>query len=151
MVEVYNIETLQEYELVKERGHEPLIDNRFFIIDIVLRVQLQNELFGLATLGKRDIIKANDSFYHWCWDNRKIHVCEECSLPLLKYSAKYISHIMTKGSKAHIAHDPRNFNLLCLKHHNMWDFETEDVKRKMKIYAGNMRRIELIKTDYSKL
>ena len=116
----------------------------------VLRVQIQNELFGLATLGKRDILRANDKFYRWCWEN-KLQVCEECLLPLHSYSAKFISHILTRGSKAHIAHDPRNVNILCFKHHNKWEFGTQAVRQTMKIYKGNVKRIELLKTDYSKL
>lgn len=146
----YNIETLEEYELVKGRGHEPLVDNRFFIIDIVLRVQLQNELFGLATLGKRNIPKANDKFYRYCWDNL-LHVCEECLKPLHTYSASYISHIMTKGAKAHMAHDPRNVNILCAKHHNIWEFGTSEIRSRMKIYNKNVKRIRLLKENYSKL
>lgn len=150
MIEQFNIVTREEYELVKERGHEPLVDNRFFIIDIALRVQLQNELFGLATIGKRNIPKSNDKFYHYCWEH-KLHVCEECLKPLSDFSAVYISHILTKGGKAHMAHDPRNVNILCFKHHNKWEYATEEVRATMKIYERNLKRIELLKTDYSKL
>lgn len=147
MIDKYKIETLDEYKLIKNRNIEPLIDNRFFIIDIVLRIQIQNELFGLATIGKRNIPQANEKFYRWCWNN-KIQVCEECLKPLGDYAAIYISHILTKGGKAHMAHDPRNVNLLCYKHHNLWEFGTIEKKSKMNIYHKNEKIIEVLKSDY---
>ena len=149
-IEPYYINTMEEYELIKERKIEPLIDTRFFIIDIVLRVQLQNKLFGLAEIGKRNIPKANEKFYRWCWQN-KIHVCEECYKPLLDYSAIFISHILTKGAKPEMAHDPRNVNILCFEHHNKWENGTENVRSKMRIYAKNIKRIKQLKLDYRKL
>ena len=83
MIERVKIETIEEYNYVLPKN-QPLVDDRFFIIEISLRVLIQQQLFGLAKLGQKDILKANDKFYHWVWEN-KLHVCEECLKPLYEY------------------------------------------------------------------
>ena len=68
--------------------------------------------------------------------------------PLRNYSAVYCSHILTRGSHPEAAHDARNINILCFEHHNRW--ENGD-RQNMRIYPGNMRLIELMKTEYQSL
>ena len=149
------INTLEEYEFVRKGNVHPLIDWRHFDIEHNLRVFLQNQLFGYNFLGHGDVLKANNKFYHYCWDHhlifegRPIHVCEECQKPLNNYSAAFISHILTKGGHSEMSHDPRNFNLLCFKCHNRWEFGTLEQKRKMKIFEINEALIEILIEEYN--
>ena len=138
MIQKYNITTREEYEYCRSRGIEPMRD-RHFTMDIRLRRQLQREMFGKNT--EKDNIK----FYHYAWECCKAHVCEECGKPLWNYSSVYISHILTRGANADMAHDLRNFNLLCFEHHSQW--ETGD-RKGMRIYKRNMETINQLHKDY---
>ena len=80
------------------------------------------------------------------WAN-KPHYCEECMRPLAEYSAVYVSHILTRGANPDMAHDARNINILCFKHHSMW--ENGD-RENMRIFAKNQLTIEELKKDYGK-
>lgn len=140
------IKTEEEYNMVVSRGYQPLLNNRFFLLDIDLREKLQKRIFGHCAIGRgRDIMAANDRFFHWVWDH-KPHYCEECMKPLHDYSAVYCSHILTRGAHPEMAHDPRNINILCFRHHNQW--ENGD-KKSMRIYPGNMRIINELLEDYN--
>lgn len=140
------IKTEEEYNIVVSRGYQPLLNNRFFLLDIDLRETLQKRIFGHCAIGRgRDIMAANDRFFHWIWDH-KPHYCEECMKPLHDYSAVYCSHILTRGAHPEMAHDPRNINILCFRHHNQW--ENGD-KKSMRIYPGNMRIINELLEDYN--
>ena len=128
------------------------MDNRFFRMDIGLRVEIQKEIFGHCIFGRGDIPAANERFYRWVWDH-KPHICEETTQPLRFYSASFISHILTRGANPEIAHDPRNINILCLAAHNRWENPGEGPEKNregMRIYPGNVRIIELLKTDYQR-
>lgn len=140
-----HINSLEVYHLALKAGGKPLLDWRRFSMDYSIRAHLIHELFGFP-LQENDIVRANDRFYHYAWDNTALKVCEECARPLNNFSASFVSHILTKGAHPELAHDPRNFNLLCVKHHNMWEFET-DTKRKMKIFRKNQIVIDLMKRD----
>ena len=121
-------------------------------MDIGLRVEIQKEIFGHCIFGRGDIPAANERFYRWVWDH-KPHICEETIQPLRFYSASFISHILTRGANPEIAHDPRNINILCLAAHNRWENPGDgpDKNREgMRIYPGNVRIIELLKTDYQR-
>ena len=65
--------------------------------------------------------------------------------PLPEYSATYCSHILTRGAHPEMANDPRNINILCFKHHLIWE---NGKREQMRIYPANMLRIEELKQDY---
>lgn len=132
------IDNRELYDYARSRGFEPLIDRRF-IVEHGLRVQLQRELFGRGHSPEE-----NERFYRWAWGH-KVQVCEECMRPLREYSAVNVSHILTRGAHPDMAHDPRNVNLLCLKHHNQWE---NGRKEAMRIYRSNMLTIEQLKREY---
>ena len=132
------IDTRELYDYARSRGYEPLTDKRF-VLDINLRVSIQRALFGSGHTPAE-----NERFYRWCWEH-KPHICEECMRPLREYSATYVSHILTKGAHPEIAHDPRNVNILCFKHHSVWE---NGNRESMRIYFGNMKTIEQLKKEY---
>lgn len=134
-----------EYDYIVSRGLEPLIDARFKMA-IPLRVEVQREKFGHCVFGRGENIQlTNARFFRWIWEH-KPHYCEECMRPLREYSATYCSHILTRGAHPEMAHDPRNINILCFKHHNQWE---DAIKRKqMRIYEKNCRTIEELRKDY---
>lgn len=138
---VYLIKERWEYDIVKQRGYEPLCDTVNFTMDIRLRVEIQKEMFGGNNM--RD----NDTFFHWIWQH-KPHLCEETLRPLKNYSAVYCSHILTRGAFPEMAHDPRNINILCFEMHNKWE---NGKREEMRIYNKNMRTIELLKQEYNQL
>lgn len=135
------------YNEIVSSGFNPLIDVIRFEMDIKLRVDIQREVFGHSLSSRGDVVAANNRFYHWMWQHKK-HICEETMRPLRNYSSAFISHILTRGAHPEMGHDPRNINILFTTAHNQW--ETGD-RKKMRIYPANMRTIELLKKDYSKL
>jgi len=136
----------KEFDICILKGFQPLIDWRFEM-PIRLRVEIQQEYFGRVALGKGNIPKANDRFYHFVWQN-KPHHCEESMIPLEKYNAIFISHIMSRGSRPEMAHDPRNANILIPWAHRQW----ENGERKgMRIYQENALKMEILKIEYQKL
>lgn len=144
-MEPYVITTRAEYDLARAYKFEPLlgfkpIKGRVYMkLDIRLRVEIQRELFGRGHTPEE-----NEKFYRWCWLH-KPHICEECMRPLTQYSATYVSHILTRGAHPEMAHDPRNVNILCFKHHSQW----ENGKREnMRIFASNQLIIEQLKKEY---
>lgn len=140
------LSTQEEYDLVKSRGHEPLLPNKFFTLDIKLREQIQKKLFGHCITGRgEDIMAANERFFRWIWKH-KPHYCEECMKPLREFSAVYCSHIITRGAHPEMAHDPRNINILCFEHHSRWE---NGVKNRMRIYPGNQLIIKELLEDYN--
>lgn len=141
----YLITERWEYDMVKSKGYEPLIDSRHFEIEINLRIEIQKELFGHCTHGRADDIqKANERFYRWCWEHNP-HICEETMRPLREYSAVYISHILTRGAYPEMAHDPRNINILCFDMHNKWE---NGKREEMRIYERNQETILKLKKEY---
>ena len=141
----YLITTREEYDLVTSRGYEPLIDERFFVLEHGLRVALQREIFGHSLTSRGNIMQANERFFQWVWAH-KPHICEETMRPLREYSAVYCSHILTRGAFPEMAHDPRNINILCFEAHNRW--ENGD-RQRMRIYAKNKVTIEKLKQEYA--
>lgn len=103
------------------------------------RVDMQRNLFGDGHTPAE-----NERFYRWVW-NHKPHICEECMKPLGEYSAVYVSHILTRGAHPEIAHDPRNTNILCFRCHGAWE---NGARWRMRIYEGNLSRIEQLKKEY---
>lgn len=130
-----NINTMADYQNVSAIGFNPLIDWSRFKIDYQLRQKLQNELFGKTTIGHGNIPTANQNYYNYCWDNSLVKVCEECMHPLYDYKAIYISHILSRGGYPELAHDLRNFNLLCPRCHMQWesDYSGMKIRKKNKI------------------
>lgn len=135
-----------EYDHCLYRGFDPLY-SKYFEMNIDLRVAVQREVFGHSTLSKGNIPQANSRFYHFMWEN-KPHYCEECLKPLQNYSSVWVSHILSRGAFPEMAHDPRNVNILCDRHHTQW--ETGE-RRKMRIYKKNLKTIDLLNQDYQKL
>lgn len=133
------IEDVACYLFARGKGFEPLIDKRFEI-PINVRIDIQRHLFGNGHSPAE-----NDRFYHYCW---KIypHICQECMCPLGNYSAAFISHIRTRGAFPEAAHDVRNVNILCFKHHNQW--ETGN-RKAMRIYPSNEVLIEKLNEEYN--
>lgn len=131
------ISTREEYEMCRSRGIEPLT-HRSFEIDHKLRVRLQKEFFG-----KNDA-EGNEKFYKFCLATKTM-VCEECGKPILHPGAVNVSHILTRGAHPDLAHDPRNINILCFAHHQMW--ENGD-RKSMRIYPINERKINKLKKEY---
>lgn len=127
------------YDYARSRGYEPLVQTQFFRMETGLRKELQRERFGNGHTPSE-----NERFYRFMWEN-KPHYCEECMRPLAEYSAVYISHILTRGANPDMAHDPRNVNILCFRHHAEW--ENED-REKMRIWGKNQATIEELKNDY---
>lgn len=142
------ITTREEYNYCVQRGFNPLLDYSVFKMDVALRVDLQNELFGHSALGRGDIVAANNRFFRWIWDN-KPRICEETMRPLgSEFAAVYCSHIMTRGAFPEMAIDPRNINLLTPESHNKWEFGD---RTKMRIYPKNKKIIDLLISEYNEL
>ena len=139
-MEPFTITTRAEYDLCKAHGFEPLLGLKLFPMDIRLRVAIQRELFGTGHTPQE-----NERFYRFCWDHYP-HQCAETMRPLRKYSATYVSHILTRGAHPEMAHDPRNVNILCFEMHNRW--ENGD-RKNMRIFAGNQVIIEQLKREYA--
>lgn len=135
------IEDLECYKYAKNKGYEPLTDKRFYM-PIRVRVDVQRYLFGAGHTPAE-----NERFYRYCWDLYP-HICEECMRPLTQFSATYISHIRTRGAFPEAAHDVRNVNILCFKHHNQW--ETGN-RKAMRIYPGNVQTIEQLTKEYNEV
>lgn len=135
------IEDLECYKYAKSKGYEPLTDKRFEM-PIKVRIDVQRYLFGAGHTPAE-----NERFYRYCWDLYP-HICEECMRPLTQFSATYISHIRTRGAFPEAAHDVRNVNILCFKHHNQW--ETGN-RKAMRIYPGNVQTIEQLIKEYNEV
>ena len=131
------ITTLAEYRQVQAKGIEPLFGNN---LNMPLRKEIQKSLFGEGNHATN-----NGKFYKWVWQHRP-HICEECMKPIRTYSATHISHILTRGAHPEMAYDPRNVNILCKTHHDMW----EDATRRfgMRILERNNETIDRLKKDY---
>jgi hypothetical protein len=146
------ITTRAEYDYCVSRGFQPLIDWRRFKLDFFLRVDIQHEYFGSGNFQQE-----NQKFYKWVYDH-SIKRCAETGQPIHEndginrrniFSAKNVSHIITKGSDRRMAIDPRNANLLIIDIHNIWDFGTEQQKRSLNIYPMNQLIIQMLKDDYN--
>lgn len=146
---IAHIETRAEYDYCISRGYNPLL-NDVFSMDIHLRVEIQNEIFGHRILHKDNVQKANQRFYEYCWKHYP-HFCEETGRPLHHYSSEFISHILTRGAHPEMAHDPRNVNILFTTAHNKWEFGKTYERQKMFIFPKNMQRILQLREEYSKL
>lgn len=131
---------MAEYEYLVGRGFEPLIDSRFFRLNIRLRIELQKKIFGNGHTPAE-----NEKFYRWVW-NHKPHYCECCMRPLPDFSATYVSHILTRGAYPEMAYDCRNVNILCFLHHSMWE---NGNRKNMRIYRHNLQIIDELKKEYS--
>lgn len=143
MIWPIKIETMEEYNNISSMGFNPLINWERFKIEYSLRKELELSLFGGTILGIDNIPKANQQFYKYAWENTLIKCCEECMVPLYEYSAIYISHILARGGYPELAHDLRNFNLLCGRCHHKWESD----KSGMKIRKKNKIVINLMLND----
>ena len=140
-----------EYAYCLSKGVNPLFWHPNIKLDVRLRISLQNELFGKSELGKGKVLKANDKYYHYCFNNSLL-ACENCGTSFFvnrnidtAYSADKVSHILSRGSRADLAHDPRNHNMLCFECHQQWE---SPQNKGMLIYMDNQIVIEELKKDY---
>lgn len=100
---------------------------------------------GKPVFGHKNSAKDRDT-YRKVWESRP-HECEECGCPLgemfeneddrLVDPFRY-SHILGKDNYPEHRHDITNFNLLCLKDHNQWEFGKQE---EMKIWEENQKTI----------
>lgn len=134
------IDNFECYDYCVKRGYQPLIDEKLFTLDINLRKEIQKIKFG----GNDN--DGNERFYKYCIAH-KLMVCEECGKPINHPSAINVSHILSRGSHPEMAHDPRNVNILCPEHHEMWEHST--TREGMRINEKNKKRIERLKTEYN--
>lgn len=99
---------------------------------------------------RKDLLKLDEATYFIVFSQKK-HECEECNdkLPSKFKEGDTIiaihqySHILSKGSHPEHRHNPKNFNRLCFKHHQQWEFGD---KKSMKIYKQNLIIIEELKS-----
>ena len=139
------VKTLDEFFDLESDGYKPLIDWKHFRMPITLRLEIQHSLFGSPVFTRHSTVIANDKYYHYCWKN-KIQVCEECCIPLYEYSAKFISHIISKGAAPEMAHDPRASRILCFDCHQ--EAEHETTHRMMKIFETDQIILRLLNYEY---
>ena len=147
-IELKYIASIDDYLDELSLGNQPLSNWKKYAIDFLLRMDIQQQLFGKTQLSKGNIPTANQKYYAWKWDN-SLNVCEECAKPLHNYSSYYISHILTRGSHPEMAHDPRNSRILCDKCHDLT--ENEDTHRELKIYEVDLIIIEILKYEYQQV
>ena len=143
--EYYVVKTREEYEALKKRGFELLFGNKNLWLDINLRKEIQEEIFGRGNHQE-----ANQKYYKMAWEhnlgyNGQGHYCEECHKPLMKYSATYVSHILPRGAYPEMAYDLRNHNILCAECHRKWE---SSKREEMHIYNKNQATINTLKREY---
>lgn len=138
--------TWEEFSELENRGFFPL-NNPAYYIDIKLRIEIQNKLFGKSALGKGKTNKSNQKFYQYCW-MIKPHRCEETFAALNYYSSAHISHILSRGAHPEMALDIRNINILSYEAHQQWEFGD---RKSMRIYLKNLEIIDKLKEEYSKV
>lgn len=96
-------------------------------------------------------IKEDEETYKKVWNSRP-HTCEECGIWLgddfqdeYGHIAKFMfSHILTKAAYPEFRNNPKNFNLLCLRHHQEWEFSSS--RHSMNIFEKNEKTIGLLKS-----
>ena len=134
------IHTREDFESAVKRGFNPLCEDAWKLpMAVDLRREIQREMFG-----KNDAA-GNQKFYKYCLEHKPL-VCEECGCPINHPSAYNVSHILTRGAHPEMAHDPRNVNILCPKHHSAWEQAT--TRRGMLIEPKNERIIKQLKKEY---
>lgn len=138
------IATIEQYNEAVKMGYEPLIDWRFSLL-IDLRIKIQYDLFCHSD-NRVNIVKANDRFYHYCYE-KSLKICQETGQPIHDYSSKVVSHIFSRSSHPELSYDPRNFNLLIPQMHAMW--ENEKKRKDMCIYRSNLILMEFLLKEYN--
>lgn len=98
---------------------------------------------------KNDNVKLDEEFYETCFNSATEHKCENCGKGLndtfrdsdgkVRDRFRY-SHIIPKSIEPSLRRVVENINHLCLDCHQKWDFGTLEIKKKMKIWAKNVRR-----------
>jgi len=143
MKDKIHIATRDHYDEVRKlKGIQPLIDSDFDI-EIHLRKQIQDELWG----SDQTNILHRRNFFLWVWE-QKMHICEESGAFLgPDMSAEFMSHILTRGAHVEMWNDPRNINILTPDNHRKWE---TGKREKMKIWDKNKETIAQLKSDYSK-
>ena len=87
------------------------------------------------------VLKADREMYQRIWDSRP-RVCEECGIQLgSEPRPHFFSHILTKAAHPKLRHVDQNIQLLCLEHHNQWEFGK---RKEMRTWELNECRISLL-------
>lgn len=104
---------------------------------------VRKPLKKVSAKGKK-VIDEDTAVYEKLWAKRP-HRCEECGKWLGDtWSRHNFSHIISKGAYIQLRHDERNFNILCLEHHNQWEYGKRDL---MKIRVKNEGVINQLKLE----
>jgi hypothetical protein len=104
-----------------------------------------------------DMAKEDEKFYRKVWamhqDSEGHCVCEECQMefergvitfvPLLSYSAVYVSHWLARGARTDLRHNLINAGILCFIHHRQWEDGTN--RKSMLIYPSKAKLIQKLK------
>lgn len=93
------------------------------------------------SVGSHNRFKLDADWYNGILATAKA-VCEECNSPIATMSRVNVSHILSKGSHTGFRNHELNYNILCFKHHDQWEFGD---KKAMKIYEQNQLTIQEIK------
>lgn len=106
---------------------------------------------------RREQIRKDEETYEQVF-NSNPPLCEECLLNGIKTKLNtafrdeenqviarwQYSHIVTKQSEPRFRNNPKNFNRLCLQHHQDWEFGD---RTKMRIYESNQKIIEQLRQE----
>ena len=93
------------------------------------------------------VLKKDREFYEVLW-RTKPHFCEECGKFLgHEPTPHFFSHILTKGAHPALRWNLDNINILCLEHHNQWEFGKRE---SMSISIKNAPIIERLLKDEQK-
>jgi 5-methylcytosine-specific restriction endonuclease McrA len=108
---------------------------------------IQRQPIKKQSAKRSSVLKKDRDFYETLWQT-KPHFCEECGKYLGdNLRPHFFSHILTKGSHPVLRWNLDNINILCLEHHNQWEFGRRDV---MTIGIKNKPIIERLLKDEQK-
>lgn len=68
------------------------------------------------------------------WSKKKKHYCQNCDKDLGDNpNPAYFSHIIPKSKESSLRLDPKNFKIICLPCHQIWEFGTLDQIREFNL------------------
>lgn len=122
-----------------------------------LKTNVNSQLKNERLEKRREQIRKDEETYEQVF-NSKPPFCEECLLNGIetKLNTEFrdeenqviarwqYSHIVTKQSEPRLRNNPKNFNRLCLQHHQDWEFSNRE---KMRIYEPNQKIIEQLRQE----
>lgn len=111
-----------------------------------------------TSLKRLETLKRDKETYFEVFQSKE-PVCEGCGclLPNVFEANDQIiaiwqySHILSKGSFPELRHNPKNFNRLCFKCHQIWEFGGEEGRKELSCYDKNQEIIsELYESIHKK-